>query len=480
MRRLLLVVLLFVAIAPASAQQTEQPPNILFCIADDWGWPHASSYGDKVIATPAFDRIAREGVLFEHAYVASPSCTPSRNSILTGQYHWRLGAGANLWSSLSIDHAVYPLLLEREGYHVGHWRKSWGPGKLAAGGYTNTHPAGRQYAKGLEQFLDARPAGKPFCFWLGAHDPHRPYQLGSGRAAGIDVDAVDVPGFYPDVDTVRSDIADYYVEVQRFDSDVQAALALLAERGELENTIIVVTGDHGMPFPRCKSNIYDMGVRVPLAIRWGKHIPAGRRIDDFVSLIDLAPTFLAAAGVAVPTTMNGRSLLPILKSAQQGVVSKDRTYAVYGKERHVACRPDGGGYPCRGIRTADWALIHNFEPARWPVGGPPNYADTDPSGGVGKGITKSYLIEHQHDAAVRKAYALSFAKRPEYELYDMRTDPDQLTNLAERPEHKAILAKLQQQLHTMLKQTEDPRVLGKGAAFDAYPYYGGGARRAGK
>jgi len=123
----------------------QNPLNILFCVADDWGWPHAGVYGDPVVKTPTFDRLANEGVLFEHSYVSSPSSTPSRNAILTGQYHWRLGEGANLHSTLDVNIPVYPLLLEQAGYHIGHWRKCWGPGKLEPGGYVDKHHGGLEY-----------------------------------------------------------------------------------------------------------------------------------------------------------------------------------------------------------------------------------------------------------------------------------------------------------------------------------------------
>ena len=125
--------------------KAQVPPNILFCIADDWGWPHGGVYGDQVVQTPAFDRIAQEGVLFDHTFVSSPSCTPSRNAILTGQYHWRLEEGANLWSTLDIKFPVFPLLLEDAGYHVGHWRKCWGPGDIKAGGYAEKYPVYRTF-----------------------------------------------------------------------------------------------------------------------------------------------------------------------------------------------------------------------------------------------------------------------------------------------------------------------------------------------
>lgn len=239
-------------------------PNILFCMADDWSWPHAGAYGDNVVRTPAFDKLAREGMLFENAFVSSPSCTPSRNAILTGQHFWRLDEGANLWSTLDNRFPVFPLLLEDAGYFIGSWRKSWGPGDLSAGGYDSIHPAGKVFPEGFAQFLDTRPDNQPFCFWLGASDPHRPYEKGSGKNSGLDVGKVEVPGFLPNNETIRSDIADYYFEVERFDSDVAQAIQLLDSLGELENTLIVVTGDNGLPFPRSKGNLYESGVHVPL------------------------------------------------------------------------------------------------------------------------------------------------------------------------------------------------------------------------
>ncbi|MFK7741880.1 MAG: sulfatase [Planctomycetota bacterium] len=495
-----------------SARKDEQQvaatarPNILFCIADDWGWPHASAYGDAAVATPAFDRVAREGVRFDRAYAASPSCTPSRNAILTGQFHWRLGPGANLWSSLDQAIPVFPLLLEDAGYFVGHWRKSWGPGKLEVGGYTDSHPAGASY-RGLAAFLQARdkqqpdrgqsdpgqsdrdpsdrdPSDRaaPFCFWLGAHDPHRPYKAGAGKRAGIDLSSIEVPPFLPDVPEVRSDLADYYAAVQRFDRDVGQALALLAARGELENTLVVVTGDHGMPFPRAKSHCYEMGLRVPLAMRWGSKLRAGQIRSELVSLTDLLPTFLAAAGARCPDPVDGRSLLSLAKPVAATPETEEqappwRTAVLFGKERHVACRPDGAGYPTRALRTDRWLYLHNFKPDRWPAGDPPLFSDTDPARRIGEGTSKGYILTHREEPGIAELFALSFDKRPQRELFDVQADPFQLRNLASHPEHAATLQKLHAQLWQELRRTADPRVIGGAERFDEYPYYGGGAYR---
>jgi len=448
-------------------------PNILFCIADDWGWPHAGAYGDEVVKTPTFDRLANEGVLFNNAYVSSPSCTPSRSAILTGQYHWRLGESANLWSTMNVDIPVYPLILEGNEYHVGFWRKCWGPGDLKAGGYIDKNPGGKHYKKGFKAFLEARKEGVPFSFWLGASDPHRPYEKGSGRNSGIDIDKVKVPAFYPNEEVIRSDIADYYNEVQRFDNDVAQAIKLLEEIGELENTIIIMTGDHGMPFPRCKGNLYDMGVRVPLAIRWGKKVKGNRKINDFVSLTDLAATFLEAAEVNVPKQMSGKSLLPILFSENQGSVDSTRDHVIFGKERHVPGQlaPSLDGYPSRGIRTENYLYIRNFHPERWPVGVPSGSSHPMNSfPNCDNGPTKSFLIKQSNNSEYKEYFELSFAKRPAEELYDINLDPDQINNLSASPKYVSIKKELSEKLFAQLKKSKDPRIIGGGEKFDQYPY----------
>jgi arylsulfatase A-like enzyme len=463
-----------------SEEEALQQPNIIFAIADDWGWPHAGVYGDPVVQTPAFDRVAREGVLFNHAYISSPSCTPSRNAILTGQYHWRLGTGANLWSTLDTAIPVYPLLLEDEGYQIGHYRKSWGPGRLDG---WDKHPAGEQYEKGFEDFLANWDGSKPFCFWLGSSDPHRPYEEDSGAQSGMDPHKIKLFGCFPDDPVVRGDVADYYYEVQRFDTLVMNAIRSLEKIGQLENTIIVVTGDHGMPFPRCKSNNYDSGARIPLAIRWGSGIKSpGRIIDDFASMVDIAPTFLELADVEIPEVMTGRSLAALLKSEKQGIIDPDqRAYVLHGKERHVPGQEENlGGYPCRAIRNHDFLYIRNFKPERWPAGTPnhgkafiPRFwlADCD------NGPTKTYMVENRDkDDHHRLLYELAFGKRPAEELYDCRKDPEQMLNLADDPAYADIKESMSVLMMEQLELTADPRVTGGGDKFDEYPYLGGGPK----
>ena len=460
----------------SGAAPEPERPNILLAVADDWGWPHAGAHADPVVKTPTFDRLAREGILFDHAYVSSPSCTSSRAALLTGQLHWRLEESANLWSTLQAKFPVYPELLEKAGYFVGYQGKGWGPGRIEPGGRTR-NPAGKQF-KSFTEFLEKRPADQPFCYWYGTSDPHRPYERGSGKAAGMDLDAIRLPACFPDSPEIRGDVADYYFEVQRFDTEVGKVLTELERRNELDNTILVMTGDHGMPFPRSKANLYDTGTRVPLAIRHPGLISGGRRSDDLVSLTDLAPTFLELAGVPVPETMTGRSLLNILESRELGRIDPDRDFVLTGKERHEPAQeaPDGGGTPMRAIRTHDYLYIKNFRPDRWPAG-TPNYERAFVPGtwlgDVDNGPTKFYMVDHRdQDDLHRRLYDLAFAKRPAGELYDLGTDPDQLQNVADDPDYLSIREQLSEQLLRELRLTLDPRVLGGGDQIDAYPYYG--------
>ena len=426
-----------------------------------------------MVQTPAFDRVAGEGVLFTNAYCDAPTCGPSRSAILTGQPIWRLEEAGNIHSTLPVKFATYASLLEEAGYAIGHTSKGWAPGRLEPGGRTR-NPAGDQFDS-FEAFDQQRPEDQPFCFWLGSRDPHRPYELGSGRKSGKDPEKVIVPPHMPDHPIVRNDILDYYVEIERFDRNVADALKILQRMGRLDNTLVVVTSDHGMPFPRAKASLYDYGSRVPLTIRWPKAISAGRTVDDFVSLSDLAPTFLQAAGLDPHAEMTAQSLLPLLTSSDSGQIDSSRDAAYIAMERHDGCRRGGKGYPCRAIRTKDYLYIRNFEPTRWPSGSP-NAADCAraiPYGEIDSSPTKTFMMDHRHDdAGVDHLAELAFGTRPENELYDLKSDPGQLNNIAGKPSAMAQTKKLRERLMNHLAATGDPRALGKPAPWDFYPYYG--------
>lgn len=479
----LVVVGLFLSLGQAWAQdgsigQDSRRPNILFAIADDWSWPHASIAGAKGIATPNFDRMAREGVLLTHAFCAAPQCSPNRAAILTGRHIGQLEEAGTHSSLFPTKFKVYPELLQEAGYHVGFTGKGWGPGNWKDSGRPN-NPAGPEYstlkmasvpASGISRvdyagnfnaFLDERPEGAPFCFWYGGHEPHRGYEKDSGAKAGKKLGDPQVPAFLPDDDAVRGDFLDYAVEVEWFDAQLGAMLRKLEELGELDNTIVVVTGDNGMSFPRAKANLYEYGVRVPLAVRWGDRVKPGRSTDDLISFVDFAPTFLEAAGLAVPGAMTGKSLLGMLTSGTPG----PNSFVQFGRERHSHARHDNLGYPARAIRTQDYLYIHNFKPDRWPAGDPERYYDID------DGPSKTQVVEGKETAP--KLFDMSLGKRPEEELYAVTDSMDCMENVADEEKLHETKEKLRAQLDAALKDQGDPRVLGGGDVFDSYPRFGG-------
>jgi arylsulfatase A-like enzyme len=459
---------------PAFATERGAPdarPNLLFCIADDWAWPHAGVYGDAVVRTPVFDRLAREGVLFTHAFCAAPSCTPSRAAILTGRFPHQLETGANLYGPLPAKFPVYPDLLEAAGYAVGYAGKGWGPGDFEAGGRTR-NPAGPRF-QNFEDFLKSVPANKPFCFWFGSHDPHRPYEAGSGAASGLRADAVRVPAYLPDTPEVRQDILDYYAEVERFDRDVGALLQALERSGRARNTLVVVTGDNGWPFPRGKANLYDAGTRQPLALRWPAKIRGGQTVSAFVNLADLAPTFLEAAGLKPPRDWTGKSLLPLV----QGRSQRGREAVFLERERHANVRRGNPGYPARAVRTARFLYIRNLAPERWPAGDPELWHSVGPFGDCDPSPTKAFVLAHRDAPQWRRFFDLAFARRPAEELYDLEKDPEQTLNVAAQPEYAPALGRLRAELDRWMRKTNDPRWRGEDA-FDRYPYSGRPARGA--
>ncbi|TWT60927.1 sulfatase family protein [Rubinisphaera italica] len=467
-RDLSLLTLIFSAAFLFAQEAVAGKPNILLCLADDQSFPHASAYGEPVIKTPVFDRVAREGVLFTQAYCAAPSCTPSRSAILTGQDIWRLGQGGQLFGTLPAEHPVYTDLLAATDYFVGYSDKGWAPGSVQAGG-RSSNPAGR-FFKTFQDFFSKTPKDKPWCFWFGSRDPHRGYRKGSGIQSGMAPSKVNVPDVFLDTPEVRSDICDYFLEIQRFDQQIGEMLKLIDRAGQLDNTLIVITSDNGMPFPRAKANLYDLGSRIPLAIRWPKSVPRGRTVDDFVNLTDLAPTFLEAAGMTPPEEMTGRSLLKLLTSTKSGKVEADRNAVYTGRERHAWCRIDGKGYPARMIRTEKFLYIRNYAPNRWPAGTYRIRTNEGHYGDIDASPTKDIMIELRDGNP--RLFDLAFGKRARQELYDCRKDPYQQRNLDSDPAYAATLKDLSARLTKHLEETGDPRETSGESPWDAWEYHG--------
>ena len=461
-----------------------QRPNILFCIADDASMKSFGAYGCTYIKTPAMDRLAREGVRFNQAYNCNPKCAPARACLVTGRYSWQLKEACNHFPHFPTEFEFYPHLLMEAGYHVGFTGKGWGPGS-----YDSEHnPAGpaysqiklkapykgisnKDYAANFAAFLDEKKEGQPFSFWLGTHEPHRGYEKDAWKKAGRKLSDAEVPPFYPDNDTIRGDLLDYANEVEWYDTHLGRAVQALEERGLMDNTLIVVTSDHGMPFPRVKGQLYEEGFHVPMVAYWKGVIKPGRVVDDFVSFPDVAPTFMEVAGLKPHAQMTGKSFLDVLRSPRSGQVDPSRDHVLLGKERHDTGRSNEDGtdltYPVRAIRTADFLYVHNLKPERWPVGNPEHglrNCDGSP--------TKKYLTDLKPGDTEYTYYEMSFGKRPEEELYQIRKDPDCMNNLATHPEYEATKKGLRKRMEADLTTQGDPRTLGRGDVFETYKYTG--------
>ncbi len=452
-------------------------PNFLLVITDDQSWLHTSFANYPAIKTPNFDRIASEGIYFRNAYASAPTCTASRSAILTGQHFWRLGSAGQLWGEFPSSLTTYQQILEKHGYKIGYTGKGWGPGRALMGNpagpaynqiKSNARPEYTQFdvVQNFRQFLDEKKPDQPFSFWVSPTEPHRAYQTNIGVSSGaIDINKVVVPPFLPDVPTVRKDIADYLYEIQYFDNQLGEILQLLASRGELDNTVIVYTSDNGMPFPRSKSTNYEYGTHEPFAVRWGNGITEHQDVTDFISLTDIAPTFLDLAGITPPAAMTGRSFRMQLFADKSGRIDKTRNAVYSGFERHIdGARLNHRGYPSRAIHADKYLYILNLAPDRWPAGRPPFLADIDDGS-----PSKTVIADREH---FEKYWALAADKRPAEELYDVSRDPAQLNNLADNPEFKPIKNSLKQRLLQQMQQTGDPWATGNGEIFDSYTYYG--------
>ncbi len=451
-------------------------------------FPYASIYGNTDVKTPAFDEVARKGILFYNAFAAAPQCSPSRAAILTGKNIWQLEEAGTHSSYFPKKFTVFTDLLENSGYAIGFTGKPWAPGNWKDAGWKR-NPVGPgfnnkklqpptnaiadlDYYGNFVDFYNQKEEGKPFFFWYGGYEPHRPYEEGSGKRAGKNVIKSFIPGFLPSDTVVASDIADYEFEIEWFDKQLGKMIDFLRQKGELENTLIVVTSDNGMPFPSAKANLLEYGSHVPLAISWPAKIKKGGICNDLVSLIDLAPTFLRIAGIDSLPEMTGKSLTDVLFKNKKNTVLH-RSYVLTGRERHSHSRPDDVGYPARAIRTNDFLFILNLKPDLWPAGNPPGdivgvgigYNDID------VGPTEKFMIKYRDQFPA--LFNEGFEKRPGEQLFDIRHDPACTTNLASSPEYASIKNDLENELKKLLTEQKDPRMLGYGDIFDSYPRFGG-------
>lgn len=479
------------AIADSSASR----PNILIAISDDQSWIHTSIESSPFVETPNLDRIASEGYRFLNAYAGSPGCSPSRAALLTGQHHWMIGPAGTHGSSFPAYHETFVDLLESDGYKVGFTGKGWGPGSWSAGG-RDRNPAGveynevklekkpkkgisdKNYAGNFKQFLGEREKGEPFLFWYGGHEPHLSYA--EGPHSDEDLAKVVVPEFLPDTPVSRATLLDYADEIHHFDDHLGKMIDILEESGELDNTLVIVTSDNGMPMPRAKATGYEYGIHVPLAIRWDRGADKGKVVNEPVGFVDLSATVMEAAGLEVPGEFVGTSLMGMFQG-EGGKLRGDRTVFA-GRERQSASRYQNLSYPQRMMRKGDYLVIWSAKPEREPAGAGQELVDGVPGEphsayfDIGPSAIKRELLAKREDPYFTPFFHLAVDKRPEWQFFNVEQDPACLNDLAEDPEFADLFAEYKQQLNKTLVETGDPRVLGYGQVWEDYPRIQGSMR----
>jgi N-sulfoglucosamine sulfohydrolase len=414
----------------ADAVGKQPRPNFVFLISDDQSYSGAGCDGNPAVHTPNIDRLAREGLRFERAFAPSPSCSPSRSAILTGKSPHETGT-SRFRSPMPPEQMTILEYLKGANYYTGAFKKV----------HQGTEFWKRWDFKGLHKpirtFFEARPKERPFFLHIGYHDPHRPYLPGERYPEKNPRSSISVPSFLPDTPAVRKDIGHYYEAIERLDVNVGKLLDLLERYGQAENTLVFFTSDQGMSFPGAKGTLYDPGLHVPLIARWPGKIKPGRVSSDLVSLIDLPPTWVNAAGAPVPKVMNGKSFLPLLLGSD--FQPREAVYAERNFHTHLDL--------IRSVRTTRFKLIENYLPEvpylpLSDIARSPSWRSIEGLERQGK-LTPPLLQRY-------------FKKpRPHEEFYDLQNDPGEMNNLAGDPKYKTELLHLQGLLSRWMIETHD-------------------------
>ena len=428
---ILILVLLIFASCNNLQNEKNQQPNFIVFIADDAAWNDCGPYGNSIIKTPNINKLAEEGVVFDNAFLTTSSCSPSRCSILTGRYPHSTGA-PELHMPLPANQILFAGELQKAGYYTA-----------VAGKYHIGDPRSEfdsiygGAVSGCENWVRAvqnRPKEKPFFLWLAAKDPHRNYKA-NAIPEPHKSEVVIVPPFLPDADSTRKDLALYYDEISRLDSYLGNVMAELKKQNVDENTLVIYMTDNGRPFPRCKTRMYDSGIKTPFIVRWPEKIEKGRT-DALISSIDIAPTFCELAGANNTETFQGVSFVPILNDYS----AKTREYIVGEHNWHDYQAHE------RAIRNHKYLYIRNTFP---------EFNASPPADAV-RSLTYIEMIKLNNEGKLNEFQLDCFVKtRAAEELYDVIKDPFQFNNLADNGIYKDDLIEMRTMLDNWIVEFED-------------------------
>ncbi len=419
--------LALLALLSAVPQERAPLPIVLF-LSDDHGQGDATPYGAKDVRTPNMERLAAAGMTFTHAFAPSPSCAPCRASLLTGLMPARHGAHVN-HAQPKPETKKLPAHLKELGYEVAAFGKvaHYNQDKL----YGFDHYDKDGSAATVRAWLATRASTKPLLLIVGTHQPHVPWP----EETAYDPAALTVPPSHVDTPETRAFRARYYADVTIADADLGAIYDLAREKLG-PNHLFLHTSDHGSQWPFGKWNLYDAGTRVPFFAVWPGVIPPGSRSDAMLSLVDLLPTFVELAGGKPPEGLDGRSIAGILRGEKKE--HRDRIFTTHSRDGNMNV------YPIRSVRTREWKYIRNLKP------------DAEHTTHIDKARARDgvgYFTSWERDG---KAVVARYHRRPAEELYDVRSDPHELRNLAADPAHAEALVRLRAELDAWMKEQGDP------------------------
>jgi len=433
-------------------------PNFVLIIADDMAWDDCGAYGHPTIRTPNLNRLAREGMLFDRAFVTASSCSPSRASILTGRYPHATGAQELHWP-VPKDAVTFVEKLKAAGYwtaQAGKWHLGNDvkdrfdvvneagtaafqlPAGAAAAGTTAPRLKAQKDESGCAQWVPtfrARPKDKPFFLWLAAFDPHRDYESNAIPQPHKESDVI-VPSYLPNHPDTRLDLALYYDEITRLDGFVGQLLAELDAQGAAENTLVLFLSDNGRAFPRCKATVYDSGIKTPFLVRWPAKVKPESTCSSLVSSVDIAPTFLQLAGVKPSPTFQGQSFARLLTRPKSTV--REFVFAEHNWHDYAAHE--------RAVRSERFKYIRNLAPD----------LNLNPPADAVRSPTFQEMRRLRDAGQLTPAQMSVFVKpRTTEELYDLANDPVELRNIATDPRHAKELAKLRAAMDKWMQETGD-------------------------
>ena len=413
----------------------QQKPNIVFYIADDAGYLDNSVYGSGEVKTPIMARLAKNGMRFNNAFVASPACAPSRAALLTGLMPARNGAEVNH----SYPAATVPVLtkfLQQNGYEVIGFGKVAHDKMNETVGFDFYSEPRVNLATHVKEYLDTHKVTKPICLLVGDKRPHVPWI----KQATYDPDKLTIPPYFIDTKETRMERARYYTDVTGMDKEMGEILDIAEEKFK-DNFIFLFSSDHGAQWPFGKWNLYDLGIRTPLLMSWKGRIKPGSQTDAMVSWIDIFPTLLDIVAVKPPEHLDGKSFADVLfgKSSQ----FRDKIYTTHSGDGNMNV------YPIRSVRDSRYHYILNLHPEYMHT----NHSDLLKKDGAGTYWTSWYEEAKKNTDAM--AIVKKYHQRPGVELYDLQKDPLEQHNLAQDPHYKSTMQKMNTDLRQWMNAQGD-------------------------